>query len=215
MGRPAAETSWTQRGRDVALAASGEEGRGFSLDHPGFGGLTFQRPSLCAGDPISGFDANGLPVFGVHVLPGTVRAADYDHFPAGGEGHTFHDLSAGNTGGQYRADDVDIACGSEGRPVLSGLEPGEWLVYTVHVPAAGRYRIDVRYAAAGAGGAIRVGFGGADVSADVTLEPTGGAWRTAAVATGAALEAGVQALRVTIAGSAGAFDLDAIVVSGA
>jgi hypothetical protein len=214
MGRPTVETLWTQRGRDVALAMSGEEPRGFSLDHPGFGGLTFQRPPLCAGDPITGFSANGLPVFGVHVLPGTIRAADYDHFPPSGEGHTFHDLSPGNAGGQYRADDVDIVCGSEGTPVLSSLEPGEWLVYTVQVPTAGSYRIDVRYAATGANGAIRVGFAGSDVTADVALAATGGTWSTTTVVSGVTLKAGVQALRVSIAGAANAFDLDSIVVSG-
>jgi hypothetical protein len=213
MARPASETLWTQRGRDVALAMSGEEPRGFSLDHPGFGGLTFQRPPLCAGDPISGFSASGLPVFGVHVLPGTVRAADYDHFPVSGEGHTYHDLSAGNAGAQYRADDVDIACGAEGQPVLSSLEPGEWVVYTVHVPTAGNYRIDVRYAAAAGTGAIRVGFGGTDVTGDVALAATGGSWRTFTVAASVALKAGVQALRVAIAGAANAFDLDSIIVT--
>ena len=214
MGRPAAETLWTQRARDVALAMSGEEPRGFSLDHPGFGGLTYQRPPLCAGDPITGFAPDGLPVFGVHVLPGTVRAVDYDHFPIGGEGRTYHDLSAGNAGAQYRADDVDIACGPDGTPVLSGLEPGEWVTYTVHVPAAGNYRIEVRYAAAAAGGSIRIGFGGADVTGDVALAATGGSWRTATLAAGAALRAGVQALRLSIAGEAGAFELDSITVSG-
>lgn len=213
MGRSAAETPWTARARDVALAMAGPEPRGFSLDHPGFGSLTFQRPPLCAGDPLTGFSADGLPVFGVHVLPGTVQAVDYDYFPVSGEGHTYHDLSSGNAGGQYRADDVDIACGSEGRPVLSALEPGEWIIYTVHVPTAGTYRIDVRYAAGGAGGAIRIGLGGGDLTGDFPLPATGGGWRVATVASSAALRAGVQALRVSIAGAANAFDLDAIAIA--
>jgi len=214
MARPAAATLWTERARDVALAMAGPEGRGFSLDHPGFGGLTFQRPALCAGDPIAGFASNGLPRFGVHELPGSVRAADYDFFPlpVGGEGHTYHDLSAGNAGGQYRGDDVDIACGAEGHPVLSRLEPGEWVIYTVNLPAAGSYRIDVRYAAAGAGGAIRIGFDGRDVTGDVALPSTGGGWSSATVSSGVALRAGVQALQVSIAGTAGAFELDSIEV---
>jgi hypothetical protein len=214
MGRPAAETLWTERGRDVAAAMAGPEARGFSLDHPGFGSLTFRRPPLCAGDPITGFAANGLPIFGVHVLPGTMRAVDYDHFPVSGEGHTYHDLSAGNAGGQYRADDVDIGCGADAQPVLTGLEPGEWVIYTVHVPTTGNYKIDVRYAAGGAGGAIRIGFGGSDVTGDVALAATGGSWRTTTVAGSVALRAGVQALQVSIAGVANAFDLDSIVVSG-
>ena len=67
MGRPDSETLWTARARDVAVAMAGQEPIGFSLDHPGFGGLTFARPPLGAGDPITGFGADGLPVFGVHV----------------------------------------------------------------------------------------------------------------------------------------------------
>ena len=147
MGRPAAETLWTQRGRDVALAMSGEEPRGFSLDHPGFGGLTFQRPPLCAGDPITGFAANGLPVFGVHVLPGTVRAVDYDHFPVSGEGRTYHDLSPGNAGAQYRADDVDIACGV-GRSARA-VPPRARRVARLHGPRPDRRQLPHRRALRG------------------------------------------------------------------
>jgi hypothetical protein len=213
MGLPAAQTLWTQRGRDVALAKSGEEPRGFSLDHPGFGGLTFQRPPLCAGDPINGFAANGLPVFGVHILPGTVRAADYDYFPVSGEGHTYHDLSIGNSGAQYRADDVDIGCGASGGPVLTNLEPGEWVTYTVHVPTAAAYRIDVRYAATTAGGAVRLSFGGNDATTDVTLPSTGGAWTTLTVANSVPLTGGVQAMRVSFAGTGGAYQLESINVA--
>jgi hypothetical protein len=215
MGRPAAETRWTERARDVAVTASGQETIGFSLDHAGWGGLTFRRPPLSAGDPVSGFSPAGVPAFAVNVLPGTIRAVNYDHFPmAGGEGRTYHDLSAGNSGGRYRADDVDIACGSEGRPVLGGLESGEWLTYTVHVPRAGAYRLDVRYQATAAGGSIRFAFGGTDVTADIALPATGGSWSTHTVAAAVALQPGVQALRIFIAGTAGAFDLDSIVIGG-
>ena len=181
---PAAETLWTQRGRDVALAMSGEEPRGFSLDHPGFGGLTFQRPPLGAGDPITGFAADGLPVFGVHVLPGTIRAVDYDHFPVSGEGRTYHDLVAGNAGAPlYRARRRRHRLRRRGPPVLSSLEPGEWLTYTVTSRPPATTAIDVRYAATGANAAIRIGFGGyrRHRRRRATVA-RGGAWRTATVA---------------------------------
>ena len=169
MGRPAAETLWTQRGRDVALAMSGEEPRGFSLDHPGFGGSDVPAPAA-----VRRRSDHRLR----RERPARVRRARVARngagrrlrsFPGERRGAHLPRLSPGNAGAQYRADDVDIACGSEGQPVLFHLEPGEWLVYTVHVPTAGNYRIDVRYAAAGAGGAIRVGFGGSDVTGDVAL----------------------------------------------
>src|SRR6202049_3187450 len=45
------------------------------------------------------------------ALPGTVQAEDYDK---GGEGLAYHDTTAGNSGGAYRQDDVDIQAGTAG-----------------------------------------------------------------------------------------------------
>jgi hypothetical protein len=213
MGRPAAETRWTERARDVAITQGGQEGTGFSLDHAGWGGLTFRRPPLCAGDPIKGFASNGLPQFGVHVLPGTIAAVNYDHFPVSGEGRTYHDLSPGNASTQYRSDDVDIGCGPDGRPVLTHLEPAEWLTYTVHVANAGAHRIEARYVATGTEGALRFAFGGTDVTEDVALPATQGMSATHAVATGVMLRAGVQAMRVFVAGAPRALALESITVA--
>jgi hypothetical protein len=211
MGRPAAATLWTERARDLALTESGPETIGFSLDHPGFGGLTFRRPPLCAGDPISGFD-DGLPVFGVPVLPATLLAVNYDHFPVSGEGHTYHDLSAGNSGAEYRSDDVDITCGPDSEPVVSDLEPGEWLTFTVHVPESGAYRIEARYAAA-EGRTLALSFGGADATGEVALAATGGGLATEILANGVMLEAGVQALRVEAGGTTAELSLDSLTIS--
>jgi hypothetical protein len=211
MGRPASETLWTERARDLAMAESGPETIGFSLDHPGFGGLTFRRPPLCAGDPITGF-VDGLPVFGVPVLPATLRAVNYDHFPVSGEGHTYHDVSPGNANMEYRADDVDIACGPEGEPVVSDFEPGEWLTYTIHVPTAGVFRIEARYLAA-EGRTLSISVGGLDVTGEVALPATNGTLATETLASGLPLEAGVQAVRVVAAGAAGELLLDSITVA--
>jgi hypothetical protein len=210
MGRPASETLWTERARDLALAESGPETIGFSLDHPGFGGLTFRRPALCAGDPISGF-ADGVPIFALPVLPAALRAVNYDHFPLSGEGHTYHDLSDGNAGMEYRGDDVDITCGPEGEPVVSDFEPGEWLTFTVHVPAGGAYRVEARYDAV-EGRTLTVSFGGAVATDEMPLPATNGAFATETLATGLTLEAGVQALRVVAGGVAGSLVLDSVSV---
>jgi len=212
MGRPAAATRWTERARDVAIAESGQEGIGFSLDHAGWGGLTFRRPLLCAGDPIQGF-TNGIPRFGVHVLPGTISVVNYDHFPLSGEGRTYHDLSPGNSGEQYRADDVDITCGAEGRPVISNLEAAEWLTYTVYVPTSGAHRVEVLYATADAGGTLRLAFGGADATNDVALPSTAGVLDTHALASGVMLRAGVQAMRLFVGGTPRSLALEAITIS--
>jgi hypothetical protein len=211
MGRPAGETLWTERARDVAIAESGPETIGFSLDHPGFGGLTFRRPPLCAGDPITGF-VDGLPVFGVPVLPATLKAVNYDHFPVSGEGHTYHDASPGNAGMEYRADDVDIACGPEGAPVVSDFEPGEWLTYTIYVPTGGSFRIEARYLAAEER-TLSISFGGVDLTGEVALPATNGILATETLASGLTLEAGVQAARVVAAGSDGELLLDSVTIA--
>ncbi|HEX9619823.1 MAG TPA: alginate lyase family protein [Polyangiaceae bacterium] len=210
MGRSSEETLWTERARDVSIEQGGYEGVGFNLDHPGWGALTFRRPLWCAGDPVSGF-ADGLPVFAVHVLPGAIPAVNYDHFPISGEGRTYHDLSEGNSGGQYRSDDVDIGCGPGSELVLTELEAGEWFTYTVYVPESADYTLGVRYFASADGGSLRFAFAGADVAADVALASTSGAEASVELG-GASLEAGVQALRVFVSGASSVLELREISV---
>jgi hypothetical protein len=199
MGLPQAQTLWTERGRDVSIELSGYEDIGFSLDHPGFGALTFRRPTWAAGDPISGF-AEGLPVFSVPQLPGTVRAVHYDHFPIAGEGHTYHDATAENSGAQYRADGVDIGCGPLGLHVVTDIEAREWLAYTVFIPAADEYELWVTYSTNVAGGSVQVASAGADVTQEVSLPSTDGVEQMLSLGT-ARLAAGVQTLRVVFSGS--------------
>lgn len=210
MGLSATETLWTERGREVSIERGGYEGVGFSLDHPGWGALTFRRPTWAAGDPISGF-ADGLPRFAVPELPGTLRAVHYDHFPVDGEGHTYHDTTPGNSGAQYRRDSVDLGCGAGDRYVVTGIADGEWLSYTAFVPAAESYPISIAYSATADGGSIRVASAGSDVTADVELPSTGGDVSTFSLGT-ATLVAGVQTLRVYFSGSPESVELMEIVV---
>jgi hypothetical protein len=210
MGRPATETLWTERGRDVSIERGGYEGVGFSLDHPGWGALTFRRPTWAAGDPIRGF-TEGLPVFGIPELPGSLRAVNYDHFPIDGEGRTYHDSSTGNSGSAYRRDGVDIACAPGDRLVVTNVAAGEWLSYTVYVPRAGSYPIAVGYSATAAGGAVRVASAGSDVTPDVALPSTSGAVATLPIGT-ATLAAGVQTLRVIFSGAPESGEFSEIVV---
>src|SRR5262249_40228283 len=43
-------------------------------------------------------------------VPGTIQSENFDN---GGEGHAYHDTSAGNEGGMYRQTDVDIAANAD------------------------------------------------------------------------------------------------------
>ena len=126
-------------------------------------------------------------------LPGRVEAENFD---TGDDGAAYHDTTSGNTGGAYRATDVDIQSCAEGGYNVGWITAGEWLNYTVNVAAAGNYSLQLRVASP-AGAAMRVGFNAsATVSANVTI-PATGAWQTwTTVIVPVTLAAGVQQLRL-------------------
>jgi len=216
--KTAAEVKWITRARDKAIELSGYEVAGWSNDGIGWGALTFRRPDYCYGDPISGF-ASGLPVYAMNMLPGTIEAENYDYFSVNGEGHTYHDLTATNAGGQYRlSEGVDVTTCSEGGYALTSLEAGEWMTYTVAVPSTALYDLSIRYAAAQAGGKIQFSFGGTDQTGEVPV-PFGSPhstglddWKTFTVAIGVLLTKGVQSLKVSIAGTSDTFRLNNLAV---
>jgi hypothetical protein len=105
----------------------------------------------------------------------TIQAESYD---LGGEGVAYHDTTAGNTGGQSRADDVDIeVCTDTGGGFnLGWLIDGEWTEYTVDT-TAGTYTITARVASNGAAvGDLRVVLDGV-VLGTMAVDATGG-WQT-------------------------------------
>ena len=82
-----------------------------------------------------------------------VEAEDYD---AGGEGVGYHDTTAANLGGAYRKDGVDIEYfASEAGYNVGWIRDGEWLRYTVAIPAGvtGNWTAKFRTASAAATGA--------------------------------------------------------------
>ncbi|WP_052292253.1 PKD domain-containing protein [Methanosphaerula palustris] len=91
---------------------------------------------------------------GPHTIPGTLQAEDYD---LGGEGVAYHDTTAGNEGGVYRHDDVDIEqLDTDGSPNVGWIRSGEWLGYTVNVSTAGTYTAGFRVASSHSGSSIQV-----------------------------------------------------------
>jgi hypothetical protein len=114
-----------------------------------------------------------LPYGGTaRAIPGTIEAEDYD---TGGEGIAYNDTTAGNSGGAYRSDDVDIETCSEGGYDVNGIEAGEWLEYTVNVKTRGFYDIEMRVASASSGGSFHIEFDKMDVTGPVSFEATGDA----------------------------------------
>jgi hypothetical protein len=129
-------------------------------------------------------------------VPGTIQAENYD---VGGEGIAYHDTTAGNSGGVYRSDDVDIETCSEGSYDVTGIDTGEWLEYTVKVKIYGLYDLEVRTASVGSGGSFHVEFDGADVTGSVNVPATGdGQTYTTILVNDVVLNAGYHVMRLSM-----------------
>lgn len=132
------------------------------------------------------------------ALPGTVQAENYDK---GGDGVSYHDTTAGNSGGVYRTDNVDIktTTDSSGAYNIKSVRAGEWLAYTVSVGAAGIYTLDIRIASTGTGGTVHFTVDGSNVTGAIALPDTGGwsTWQTV-TKTGVSLPAGTHVVKLIV-----------------
>ena len=122
----------------------------------------------------------GAPYTGSAVsLPATLPAVNFDK---GGEGVAYHDLSSGNLGGQYRTSEgVDIYASTDstsGPYQVANFQTGEWMKYTVNVPANGNYDLGVRAANnTSSGGAFHIEVDGANATGTIPVTNTG-SWNT-------------------------------------
>ena len=158
------------------------------------------------GDGQQSYSATGEP----WPVGTTIEAEDYDR---GGQGVSFNDLSPGSAGGFYRPDaDVGrIGTPGSGAPLLprshrvGWFRPGEWVEYTVDVPAAGDYMMDLRLSSLGAGGKFHVASIQGGVETNLAASAPGGRWDVPntgdwdtfqTVSHRVRLPAGVQVIRV-------------------
>jgi len=121
-----------------------------------------------------------------------LRAADFDQ---GANGVAYRDTTSGNSGGYYRVTDVDIEACAEGGVSVGWASAGEWLNYTVNVPKAGTYSLELRVASE-SGGRVNVQFGGSNKTGSMSVPSTGGWQNWTTVSTTVNLSAGVQVMRV-------------------
>jgi hypothetical protein len=149
----------------------------------------------------------GIPA----AVPGTFQAENFDE---GGSSVAYLDATAGNSGGAYRATDVDIQPASDagGGYNVGWTKAGEWLKYTVNVAATGTYSLETRVASVGAGARFHMEVDAVDRSGPIAVPDTGGwqAWQTITTA-GIPLAAGQRIIRVVFdsvgsSGSAGNFN---------
>jgi beta-glucosidase-like glycosyl hydrolase len=143
-------------------------------------------------------------------VPGLLQAEDYD---VGGEGAAYHDTTAGNTGGAYRSEDVDIEANGPGAFHVAYVAPGEWLRYTIEATNDFRARLRHRVASNWPNGpyAWRVSLDERTVDVQNGY-PTGG-WTTFTTVTSPLpfeVTAGIHTLRVDFI--LGEFNVDQIEV---
>ncbi|HSK08220.1 MAG TPA: carbohydrate-binding protein [Vicinamibacterales bacterium] len=144
------------------------------------------------------------------ALPGRVEAENFDN---GADGVSYHDATAGNTGGVYRTTNADIERCAEGGYNVGWISAGEWANYSVKVGTAGPYIVRLRVASPG-GGALHVGFNGPSSVWKAVSVPATGAWQTwRTVEFTASLGAGEQLL--TLVYDTAGFNINYVeVVSG-
>jgi len=213
MGLPTEDTKWLERGFDFLTDEIGIE-QLTTTDHPGLGGLKYRRVS--PGDPITGFDGDGLPNYAMNEIPTTIEAENFDHFTLSGEDRTYNDTSSGNDGGAYRTDEnVDIENRTGGGFNVGSIDSGEWLTYTVSVPETGDYDIALNYAGMLSTGEISFEFSGSDVTGAVALPATGGPqdWEDIIVASTVTLDQGVHSMKVEFSGDSGAINLNSLTIA--
>jgi glucosylceramidase len=174
-------------------------GAAFGYDLPGDAVATF----AWSGTPASSPPAPENPPATAFAIPGSIEAEDF----LDGSGHGYADTSSGNSGGAYRATDVDIepSTDSGGGYNVGWISPGEWLSYPVAVNASGTFRLDARVAANGPGGTFHVEIDGATATPVLRIPDTGGWQNWTTVSASLALAGGPHNLRVVFdaAGSTG------------
>ncbi|MCM1490202.1 MAG: DUF4979 domain-containing protein [Muribaculum sp.] len=147
-GEPDENTLWLRRTHDYTMEKYGYETWGASpnwyYEWNGWGTLTKTLGTWMAGDPVT--YKNGLRESGIHSLPGSFAAADYDYYNISedGEGHTYHKLSAAQPSA-YRPDGGVALVLADDKWVVTDTKPGEWMNYTVSCPLGESYDVYITY----------------------------------------------------------------------
>jgi endoglucanase len=140
-------------------------------------------------------------------LTGTLRI-EAENYDMGGQNIAYYDSTAGNQGGQYRSDDVDITTTNDagGGYAVSSTAGGEYLEYTINVPQPGYYNLALRYASAAAGAMVDISSQFLDLTGQQTLPSTGSLATWSTLTTPIFLGQGRQVLHLGI--PVGGFNLN-------
>jgi beta-glucanase (GH16 family) len=150
-------------------------------------------------------------------IPGTVECENYMN---GGANISYYDTTSGNSGSQYRNDDVDVeTCSDAGGGYDVGwTAAGEWLNYSINAAYTGLYNINLRVASLGAGGTFHIEIDGANVTGTMTVPDTAGwqTWQSVGV-TGINIKSGIHIMKLVMdanGATGGVGNFNSIQVSG-
>ncbi len=136
-------------------------------------------------------------------LPARIQAENY---AAGGEGVGYHDTTAGNQGGAYRSDGVDIAYApSIWSYVVTRIQPGEWLEYAVDAPEERDYPLVFRLSSPNGGQLFELQVDGRS-EVTVNTPRTGSYDAYAEISTQVRLTKGAHRIRIQFSGDGQNFD---------
>jgi hypothetical protein len=140
-------------------------------------------------------------------IPGQFEAEDFDK---GGEGVAYHDTTPGNQGGAYRtSEDVDIISPYPLGFVVTNIEAGEWLTYTINVNKTGTYRLEAVISSENDAARFRAEVDGVDKTGSIAVPNTEWLGRFRSTArSGVSLTAGQHILRIYF--ERGGFNLDSL-----
>ena len=137
------------------------------------------------------------------LLPATIQAEDY--LP-GGEGVGYHDTTAGNQGGAYRSDGVDIAYATSiASHVVTQARSGEWLEYSINAPVERDYPLTFRLSSPSGGQFVEMEIDGRP-EVTVVAPRTGSYDSYTWISTQVRLTKGVHRVRIQFYGDGQNFD---------
>jgi hypothetical protein len=104
------------------------------------------------------------------VIPGRIEVEDYDK---GGKNVSYYDLDDVNRGGAYRNDGPDLIKARDTGYLLTNVNQGEWLKYSVSIAESGKYTMEVGVGSPYAGGKFSIKIDGKQIGSSMSLPNTG------------------------------------------
>jgi len=111
-----------------------------------------------------------------HAIPGSFQSAHYNELEGStGQGVTYVDHNEENLGDFRTKEGMDAAKDPNEGDILTWLEAGEWVQYSVDIAQSGVYSVSIRYSNGNSGGSGKAEWqlNGKNVGDILTFEPTG------------------------------------------